>query len=296
MAGEVLKFPRPDKENSEEKERELVFNVREPKVLEKFEFERGQSLLVVAQRITTGCKALLEFIHANRDLARQSGIETIAIELTTSLEGEGFERILDTLEEAAGQGEPVHLTTEGLARLRRMETLLAEASANINRFTYGGHRFAEVANARASRDAERHRLQLEVAEKRLEALREQYRLRDEVAEQEMSLLAGPSDQVAAAHDRIKLEAEQRKLEIEIAEKKLAGLREEYKVQDYAAHREADILAGLDELNDVELAQAAPIDRKPASGMSSNVLLWGSLLAFGAVAVTLVIIAASSKEK
>jgi len=155
MGGEVLKFPRPERDDSGQKERELAFNVREPKVLEKFDLGNSQNLLGVAQRVVSGCRALLDFIHANRDLSRQAGIETIAIELTTSLESEGFERVLDALEESATEGEPVHLSTEGLGRLRRMEGLLAEASANINRFTYGGHRLAEAARARAQGYRER---------------------------------------------------------------------------------------------------------------------------------------------
>jgi len=300
MAGEVLKFPRPEKDNSGQKERELTSGVREPKVLEKFDLGRSQDLLVVVQRITSGCQALLEFIHANRDLSRKAGIETIAIELAASLEGEPFERIMDALEEAAGSGEELHLTTEGLARLRRMETLLAEASNNINRFTYGGQRLAEVARARADREVGRAKLGLKVAEKRLEALREKYKIRDYAAEKEIALMAGsPEWMTVQAKERVRLEGEQRKVEIEIAEKKLAALRDEAEVQGYAAHREADILAGIDELNDVELAEAAPIDRQAAPGMNSNALLWGSVIAFGAVAVTLVIIAATtaaSREK
>lgn len=290
--GEVLKFPRPGKDNSGQKERELAFNIREPRVLEKFELGQGQNLLGVAQKVISGCKALLEFIHANRDLSRQAGIETIAIELQASLENEGFERVLDTLEESAAEGKPVHLSIEGLGRLRRMETLLAEASSNINRFTHGGHRLAEVAHARATRQAERNRLKLEVAEKRLAALRDKYQIRDYAAAEEINLLGTVDSELG---EKVRLEAQQRQVEIEIAEKKLAALREEYRVQNYAAHREADILAGIDNLNDADLAQASPMGQRSA-GMNSNALLWGSVIAFGAVAVTLVIIAAASKEK
>lgn len=291
--GEVLKFPRPEKDNSGQKERELAFNIRAPKVIEKFDLGNSQNLLGVAQKVISGCKALLEFIHGNRDLSRQAGIETIAIELQSSIENEGFERVLDALEEAATDGKPVHLSIEGLGRLRRMETLLAEASSNINRFTHGGHRLAEVAHARASRDAERNRLKLEVAEKRLAALREKYQIRDHAAVQEVNLLGTVDSDLG---ERVRGEAQQRQIEIEIAEKKLAALRDEYRVQDYAAHREADILAGIDSLNDADLAQATPMGQQKSSGMNTNALLWGSVIAFGAVAVTLVIIAAASKEK
>jgi hypothetical protein len=239
MAGEVLKFPKGESGGS--KERELAFNLRGPQKLEKFELGQSQDLLFVAQRVTSGCKALLEFIDLNRDLSRKAGIETIAIELSTSLEGEGFERIMDALEEASAEGKPVHLSMDGLARLRRMEALLAEASSNINRFTQGGHRLAEVAQARAARESERRRLEIQLAERRLDALREKYR-----------------------------------------------------TQDYASHREADILAGIDSLNDIELAQGTPPAPIETKG-SSNALLWGSLIAFGAVAVTLVIIAASREK-
>lgn len=294
MGGEVLKFPRPERDDSGQKERELAFNVREPKILEKFDLGNSQNLLGVAQRIVSGCRALLDFIHANRDLARQAGIETIAIEITSSLESEGFERVIDALEESASEGEPVHLSTEGLGRLRRMETLLSEASSNINRFTYGGHRLAEAARARADRDVERNQLRLEVASQRLEALREKYQIRNYAAGQEVMKLSGQAQDEALR--KAQNEANQRYAEIEVAEKKLAALRDEYRMQNYAAHREADILAGIDTLNDAELAQAAPMGQKPTSGMNTNALLWGSVIAFGAVAVTLVIIAAASKEK
>src|SRR4029077_17216199 len=170
--GEVLRFPRPEKDNSPEKA--LAFDVREPAVVEKFELEQVQNLLVVAQKVSSGCKALLEFIHVNRDLSKQAGIETIAVEVVAILEGDRFERLLDALEDGVVSSKPVHLSIEGLSKLRRMETLLAEASNNINRFTQGGHRLAEASQARSRRDAERRRLQLQIAEKRLAALRDEY--------------------------------------------------------------------------------------------------------------------------
>jgi len=119
--GAVLKFPA------------LAIKARPLPELQKYDADASRSLFLVCQAVIERAKELVEFIDGNRALAKQAGIETIGIELSSILEGGGLERILDGLENAVVKELPSELTLEGLSRLRRTESLLAEANANISK-------------------------------------------------------------------------------------------------------------------------------------------------------------------
>lgn len=103
--------------------------------LERFDADQTKELALLLRRVTQGCRTLQDFIASDREIARDAGIESIAIEITAICEGSHLERLEDALEDALAHHEPISLTTEGLSRIRRLEALLAEASRNVSRFT-----------------------------------------------------------------------------------------------------------------------------------------------------------------
>jgi hypothetical protein len=80
---------------------------------------------------------LLDFVHGNRDIARQAGIETIVIEIFAAMQGDSFSGVINEIEEAARNGQSLKISHRGLATLRRIETLVAEASTNMRKFVDG---------------------------------------------------------------------------------------------------------------------------------------------------------------
>jgi len=128
----ILKFP------TSEKEAPARPTLRAANLaLESFDRSEGRRLFKVAQQIQARSEEIIDFIHTNRPLAVQAGIETIGIEMSGILNSGKMERIFDALDDAAEGRQPLQLTQEGLAALRRLEKLLAEASANISSFNKG---------------------------------------------------------------------------------------------------------------------------------------------------------------
>lgn len=165
MNATVHKFP-----NSGGEERRVP-PPRPPVVLQEFNPEEGTELLEVARTALAGAETLLDFVHENRDLARNCGIETIAVELLAIMQGDRFSRVIDALEESARDGIPVELSPEGLATLRRVEALLAEAWSNLRKFTDGDFSAMEIAESRARREADYQKALLDLEERRMEDIR-----------------------------------------------------------------------------------------------------------------------------
>lgn len=131
MAGAMLSFPKPP---GDREKRELLHNVPEDKPqLSRFSPTESLGLLEISRQVKDGMSALIEFVDQDRLSARAAGVETIAIELAA--ERKNLAQVQDALEESVRRGESLNLTHDGLALLRRMEKLLAEASQNIARFT-----------------------------------------------------------------------------------------------------------------------------------------------------------------
>lgn len=145
--------------------------VRPPPVFETFSPERTNELLEVAQGAIATAQILLDFVHDNRDVAHQAGIETIAIEMASIIQGERWNGLVDALEEAVQSGRPLELTRDGLSILRRMEALIAESSMNMRKFTEGDFTVMELVEIRARRDADAQRAYLEMEERRISGIR-----------------------------------------------------------------------------------------------------------------------------
>jgi len=131
MSGDIIQFPgagkRPVKGN-------LALKPRPSPTFETLDPNAGRELFRVCTFVVDGAKERLDFVDGNREVARQAGVETIAIELSGILEGGQLERILDALEHSLSKGRAVQVTLDGLAKLRRAEGLLAEAGSNKSRY------------------------------------------------------------------------------------------------------------------------------------------------------------------
>lgn len=131
MTATIFKFPSP--ENLKPPPPKVLPPLRQAPVLETFSPESGLELHTSTKKTCDGAMALVDFVRKNRDLARQAGVETLAIEITAIMAGEKFRQVLDALDESVFNAQPLYLTTEGMAVLRAVETLLAEASLNIRK-------------------------------------------------------------------------------------------------------------------------------------------------------------------
>lgn len=193
MAGALHKFP--SQEGAGDKK--PTPSLRPAVVFESFDEAQAKSLLDVAQQRLAGAQTLLQFIDQNRDLARHAGVETIGIELVALMEGDRFSRVIDALEEAVESGETARISTDGLAIIKRIETLLAEASANIRRFTEGDFSAMEIMEAQANRDVDYHRLHLELEEQRVRTLREGLSLKQKSAARQAATIAAVKAAISA---------------------------------------------------------------------------------------------------
>lgn len=124
--GNVLRFPRAAK----------VAEPVQPSTpnLQTFEPKQVRELLIISHRVLSSGHALIEFVDSDRALAHQAGIESIGIEISSILSGDQIRRVIDTLEEGMEKDAPVDISNDGLAGLRRLERLLAEAHGNMVRF------------------------------------------------------------------------------------------------------------------------------------------------------------------
>lgn len=91
-------------------------------------------------------------MDTHRDVARLAGVETLAIEMSSILEGGRLQAMVDTLHESAMiESDTAHVTLDGLDVMRRAEMLLAEAIRNMDRYAptaaagvVGGGRMGDV--------------------------------------------------------------------------------------------------------------------------------------------------------
>lgn len=112
--------------------RELAFGVDSSPIIEAIDYVNSQKLLDTARHVLSGGRALIEFIDLNRDVARDVGIETIAVELSSMVDSGRLEAVKDTLEESLISENPSKVSMEGMTYLRRAERLLSEATRALN--------------------------------------------------------------------------------------------------------------------------------------------------------------------
>lgn len=106
----------------------------EPAGLQDLDFYHSKKLLGVARHAMNAGYALIEFVDTNRDVARQTGVETIAIELSGMIDSGKIESVADALHDSVLSGSGAKLSEDGLANLRRAERLLSDAAANLKRY------------------------------------------------------------------------------------------------------------------------------------------------------------------
>ena len=131
----LLKFPG----NASSSARKSPVAPAELPHVERFDLGSTMELYKVAKSVYDRSIELVDFVDADRNLARQAGVETIAIEVSSMLEGGRFGAVLDTLRDSASKNQPVDITQMGIDKVRRMEKLLAEASSSIANFLGSGY-------------------------------------------------------------------------------------------------------------------------------------------------------------
>jgi hypothetical protein len=104
-------------------------------ILEQLDSEKTRTLLHIAKSVREGGRVLVHFLDTHRAVARVAGIESLAVELSGVIDSRRLDSVVDTLEEAASQGKPADISTEGLFYLKRAEKLLAEANAELMSYT-----------------------------------------------------------------------------------------------------------------------------------------------------------------
>lgn len=149
-----------------------------PTVFATFDADRTAELLNSARNSVSTAEVLLTFVHGNRNIARQAGIETIVIELFAAMQGESFSGVIDAIEEAGRNGQALNLSHGGLSTLRRIEALIAEASMNMRKFTDGDFTVMELAADRAKIEADSQRAYLGMEERRLDLIRRELAMKD----------------------------------------------------------------------------------------------------------------------
>lgn len=95
----------------------------------------SSELLKISRDVLRRGRSLVDFLDSHRDVARQAGVETLAVEISGVLEGGRLQAVVDTLEESSRREATAQVSMEGFDAMRRVETLLAEAVRNIDRFS-----------------------------------------------------------------------------------------------------------------------------------------------------------------
>jgi hypothetical protein len=94
-------------------------------------------LYQIATSVKRKAEELVKFVDDNRGLARQAGIEVIAVQVNSILEGEKFQRVVDALEDAVYRGIQTNLTREGAEKVHRLEKLVSDADSIIISYMNG---------------------------------------------------------------------------------------------------------------------------------------------------------------
>lgn len=97
------------------------------------DLEGSRHLLGVTKDLINRSQSLVEYVDRNREEARLSGVETIAIELSAILEGGRLSSVRDALEDAVQTNEHPAISIEGFSKLRRAEFLVSEVDQAIAR-------------------------------------------------------------------------------------------------------------------------------------------------------------------
>lgn len=105
--------------------------------LSSYDYDETVNLYQIASSVKKKAEDLILFVEQNRSVARQAGIEMLAVQLTSILEGDKFQRVVDSLEDSVYRRIPVSLTQEGVDKVHRMERLIADADHVIVNYMNG---------------------------------------------------------------------------------------------------------------------------------------------------------------
>jgi len=105
--------------------------------LERYDYDKTVELYQIGSSVKRKAQELVTFINQNRQIARQAGIELLGVQLTSILEGDRFQPVVDALEDAVHRQIPVSLTHEGLGKIHEVERLIADADNVIVHFMNG---------------------------------------------------------------------------------------------------------------------------------------------------------------
>jgi len=136
--GAVLKFPVGKQEAPVSRPRQAP----PPPAMDSYGQEEAMELHQIASSVKRKAEDLVKFVDDNRAVARQAGIEVIAVQINSILEGDRFQRVMDALEDAAYRAIPLGLTREGVDKVHRLEKLVADADGIIVGFMNGKRDYA----------------------------------------------------------------------------------------------------------------------------------------------------------
>ena len=122
-AGALLKFP--GGKNSGPKK--AVHDAAPLPVMDSYDYEQTVELYQIAIAIKKKAEDLVKVADDNRTSIRQAGIGIVAVQVSSILEGDRFQMMMDALEDAVYRRVPVTLSREGVDKIHRLEKLIAEA-------------------------------------------------------------------------------------------------------------------------------------------------------------------------
>lgn len=100
-------------------------------VMDSYDYDETVALYQIASSVKKKGEDLGTFVDQNRQVARQAGIEMVTVQITSILEGDKFQRVMDSLEDAVYRRSPISLTRDGADKVHRLEKLIAEADGTI---------------------------------------------------------------------------------------------------------------------------------------------------------------------
>lgn len=136
--GAVLKFPGGKIKG--ECSLPLVHETSPQPAIDSYDYDETLELYQIATSVKKKAEDLGTFVDQNRQLARQAGVEMLAVQVTSILEGDKFQRVVDSLEDAIYRRIPISLTRDGADKVHRLERLISEADSSIVQFMGNGRR------------------------------------------------------------------------------------------------------------------------------------------------------------
>jgi hypothetical protein len=104
---------------------------------DKYDYDEAVALYQIATFVKNKAEDLSKFVDENRQIARQAGIEMLVVQITSILEGEKFQRVVDALQDAVYRRVPITLTRDGADKVHRLEKLISEADSSVIQFMTG---------------------------------------------------------------------------------------------------------------------------------------------------------------